>query len=166
MQLAPGPSYLLRRIPYFAIPSTFVYACLTLAKQHLGLAIPSWLTVFAAVFARPGIFIFNRYYSRFSDSRNAALNNATLAPHIRESAFTVISKLSQSFRDGYPGKSSCWPCTSCSKLTILCCNFFVADIVLDYAKEYGNAYQLRLFTDNRVRVFTPESCSIKMVTFA
>jgi hypothetical protein len=103
MQLSPGPSYLLQSVPYFATPSTIVYACLTLAKKHLSLAVPNWLTVAAVIFARPAIFIFTRYYSRFADSRNAAANNAVLAPLVRQSAFSVISKITESFRNGYPG---------------------------------------------------------------
>ena len=102
MQLAPGPLYLLRNLPYFAIPSAIVYACLTLAKEHLSPAIPTWLTVFIAVLARPAIFIFNRHYSRFADNRNAAANNAVVAPHVRGSALSLISKLSRA-RKGYPG---------------------------------------------------------------
>ena len=103
MQLPPGPSYLLRSFPHFAIPSTIVYACLTLAKKNLNLAVPTWLTVSAVILARPAIFFFNRYYSRFADSRDAAANNAVLAPYVRESAFSVISKISESVTKGYPG---------------------------------------------------------------
>jgi hypothetical protein len=105
MQLAPGSSHLLRSVPYFAIPSVIVYVCLTLAKGYLGIqnAIPTWLAVFGAVFARPVIFIFNRYYSRFADSGDAAANNAVVAPHVRESPFAVISKIIQSLKKGYPG---------------------------------------------------------------
>ena len=102
MQLAPGPLYLLRNLPYFAVPSTIAYACLTLAKEHLSLAIPSWLTVFIAVLARPAIFIFNRHYSRFAVIRNAATNNAVVAPHVRGTALSLISKLARAGK-GYPG---------------------------------------------------------------
>ena len=31
------------------------------------------------------------------------------------------------------------------------CPFFVADFIVDASEEYGNIYQLRLLTDNRVR---------------
>jgi hypothetical protein len=103
MQLAPGPLYLLQNLPYFAVPSTIVYACLTLAKEHLNLAIPTWFTVFIAVLARPAIFIFNRYYSRFAVSRDAAANDAVVAPHVRGSAISAISKITESFKKGYPG---------------------------------------------------------------
>ena len=103
MQLPPGPSYLLHSFPYFVVPSTIVYACLTLANEHLTLAIPTWLTVLIAILARPAIFLFNRHYSRFADSRNAAANNAVVPPHVRESPFNVISKISKSFKKGYPG---------------------------------------------------------------
>ncbi|KAF8814621.1 hypothetical protein BYT27DRAFT_7249899 [Phlegmacium glaucopus] len=97
MQLVPGPLYLLRTFPYFAVPSTIVYAGLTLAKEHLSLPVPSWLALFIALLARPTIFIFNKYYSRLAESRNAAANNAIVAPHVRESAFTIISKIAHSY---------------------------------------------------------------------
>ena len=103
MQLPPGPLYLLRGFPYFAVPSTIVYTCITLAKKHLSLAVPTWLTAAAVILARPTISIFNQYYSRFADNRDAAANNAVLAPIIRESIFSVISKISTSFKKGYPG---------------------------------------------------------------
>ena len=102
MQLAPGPLYLLQNLPFFAVPSTIVYACLTLAKEHLSLAVPTWLTVFIAVLARPAIFIFNRHYSWFADNRDAAANNAVVAPHVRGTALSLISKLARA-RNGYPG---------------------------------------------------------------
>ena len=102
MQLAPGPLYLLRNLPYFAVPSTIVYACLTLAKEHLSVALPTWLTVIIAIFARPTIFIFKRHYSRFADKRDAAANNAVIPPHVRGTGFSLISKLARA-RNGYPG---------------------------------------------------------------
>ena len=103
MQLPPGPLYLLRNFPYFVVPSTIVYACLTLAKKHLNLEIPIWLTVFTVLLARPAIFILNRYLLRFADSRHAAANNAVVAPRVRASAFSIISKITYSLKKGYPG---------------------------------------------------------------
>jgi hypothetical protein len=103
MQLAPGPSYFLRNFPYFVVPSTIVYACLALAKRNLSFAVPTWLTVSAVILARPAIFIFSRYYSRYADNRDAAANNAVIVPHVRESPFYVISKISESVTKGYPG---------------------------------------------------------------
>ena len=103
MQLPPGPLYLLRTFPYFAVPSSIVYACLTLAKGSLSFPIPTWLIVSTTVLARPAIFIFNRYYSRIADSRAAAANNAVVAPHVRESPLSIISTITKSIREGYPG---------------------------------------------------------------
>jgi cytochrome P450 len=137
MQLPPGPSYLLRSFPYFAVPSTIVYACLSLAKEH----IPTWLTVFAAVFARPTIFIFNRYYSRIAESRDAAANNAVIPPHVRESPFSIISKIDQSFKKGYP-----------------------TDFMLELTEEYGNIFQLRLLTDNRIVTVEPHHVKAILAT--
>ena len=117
MKLAPGPLYVIRNLPYFVVPSTIVYTCLTLAKEHLNiLAIPTWLIVFISVLARPAIFIFNRHYSTFVDSRNAAANNAVVAPHVRRSALSLVSKLAGAGK-GYPGQilALCF----CPKLTTM-----------------------------------------------
>ena len=160
MQLAPGPLYLIRNLPYFVIPSTIVYACLTQAKEHhlSVLALPTWLTVLIAVLARPALFIFNRHYSRFADRRKAAANNAVVAPHVRRSAFSLLAQLARAAK-GYPGLIILrFPCLNLTAMLL----FFVADFMLDWTKEYGNIFQLRLLTDNRVRcVFTfPHSWSI------
>ena len=103
MHFPPGPLYLLCNFPYFAIPSAIVYACLILAKQHLNLDIPTWLTASTVLLARFAIFVFNRYYSRFADSRNAAANNAVVAPRVRESVFSIMSKIAINLKEGYPG---------------------------------------------------------------
>ncbi|KAF8810023.1 cytochrome P450 [Phlegmacium glaucopus] len=141
MQPVPGPLYLLRTFPYFAVPSIIVYASLTLAKEHVSLPVPSWLAIFITILARPAIFIFNSYYSRLADSRNAAANNAIVAPHIREPAFTIISKMARSFKEGYP-----------------------ADAILDWTKEYGHVYQLRLLTDNRIITTEPHHIKAMLTT--
>ena len=104
MQLAPGPLYFLRNLPFFAVPSIILYACLTLAKEHLSFNIPTWLTIFIAFLARPAIFIFNRHYSRFADNRDAAANNAVVAPHVRGTALSLMSQLARAIaKKGYPG---------------------------------------------------------------
>ena len=38
--------------------------------------------------------------------------------------------------------------------------FLVADFLLNLTKVYGNSYQIRLFTDSRVRAFVPYPSSI------
>ncbi|KAF8816540.1 cytochrome P450 [Phlegmacium glaucopus] len=141
MQLPPGPLYLLRTFPSFAIPSTIVYASLTLAKEHLSLVIPVWVAVFTALLARPAILIFNRYYSRFADNRHAAANNAVVAPCVRGSAFSIINKMSNSFKHNYP-----------------------ADSLLRWVQEYGNTYQLRLLTDNRIVTVEPHHVKAILAT--
>lgn len=101
--LPPGPLYILCNFPYFAIPSTIVYACLVLAKKDLNLDIPTWITIFIVILARPAIFVFTRYYSRFADGRHAAANNAIIAPSVQESAFSMMSKIAKNMKEGYPG---------------------------------------------------------------
>lgn len=148
MQLPPGLLYLLRNLPYFALPPAIVYACLTLAKEHLSLVIPTWFAVFAVLLAQPTRFIVNKYYSRVLDSRNAAANNAILAPRVQETALSMISKLSRDAEIGYPGLML--PFCLLSKTNNYA--LLTAESMLNWTKKYGNIFQLRLLTDNRVRV--------------
>ena len=162
MQLPPGPSYLLRNFPYFAIPTIIAYACLTLANEYLSLAIPQWLRFLIPIFARPTVFILNRYYSRFADARNAAAHNAVEPPRVRGTALSLIFKMSRS-RGGYPGVMfdvlAFLPKANSYAL-------IVAASMLERTKEYGNTFLLRLLTDNRVRVFIPHPWNMKKPSLA
>ena len=151
MHFPPGPLYLLCNFPYFAIPSTIVYGCLILAEKHLNLDIPTWLAVFTVLLARPAIFVFNRYYSRFADSRHAAANNAVVAPRVQESAFSILSKIANNLKEGYPG--TLWFFVEFKSLSKpYNYVFLVAESTQDWANEYGNVFQLELLTNNRVRL--------------
>ncbi|KAF8164796.1 cytochrome P450 monooxygenase pc-3 [Crassisporium funariophilum] len=141
MELPPGPTYLLRKIPHFALPSTIVYLCLKVANDQLDVAIPTWLMATLAALARPALFFFHRYYSRFADQSAAVAYNATLAPHIRESPFSIIADIVESQTTGHPG-----------------------DYMLDKMHEYGNVMTLRLLTDNRVITAEPDHIKAMLAT--
>jgi hypothetical protein len=162
MQLPPGPSYLLRSFPYFAIPAIIAYACLTLANEYLSLPIPKWLRFFIPIFARPTVFILNRYYSRFADTRNAAAHNAIEPPRVRGAALSLIFKMSRS-RGGYPGVMFG---VSVFLPKVNSYAPIVAASMLERTKEYGNTFLLRLLTDDRVRVFIPHLWSMKKLSLA
>ena len=152
MRFPPGPLYLLQNFPSFAIPSIIVYTCLTLSKKHLNIDIPTWLTVFTVLLARPAFSIFNRYHSRFADSRNAAANNAVLAPRVRESAFSIISKMVNNLKNGYPGTFQwSWKKKYSKPYNYI---FLVGDSTRGWANKYGNVFQLGLLTNNRVRLLS------------
>ncbi|KAF8164780.1 cytochrome P450 [Crassisporium funariophilum] len=73
-----------------------------LAREQLDVAIPAWLMITAVLLTRPALFVSKRYYTRFSEARAAAANNAILAPHVRESAIHIITAFGASIKDGYP----------------------------------------------------------------
>ncbi|KAF8164775.1 cytochrome P450 monooxygenase pc-1 [Crassisporium funariophilum] len=144
MELPPGPVYLLRLVPFFAIPSTIVYLCLKLAREQLDVAIPTWLMITAVLLARPALFVYKRYYTRFAEAKAAAANNAILAPHVRESAIHIMTAFGASIKDGYP-----------------------ADIVDEWLNEfgtYGKTVTLRLLTDNRILTAEPENIKAMLAT--
>jgi hypothetical protein len=102
MASPPGPAYLLWLFPYFLIPSAAVYASLRLL-DILIINIPSWLVIAATVAARPTIFLFNFYLGNsWADKRGADSRGAILPPVVQESTMSIIPRLLEGTRSGYP----------------------------------------------------------------
>jgi hypothetical protein len=102
MAIPPGFSYLLWLFPYFAIPSSAVYVSLRLLDV-LTINTPSWLVIAATVLARPTIFLFNFYIGTpWADNRGAVSRGAILPPVVQESTMSIIPRLLEGTRSGYP----------------------------------------------------------------
>jgi hypothetical protein len=106
LKLQPGLGHLLGFLPNFIVPSATVYLSLRLLQERLNLAIPSSLVIASTVLARPLLFVVTRYYTIWANNRAAIANGAVLAPKVQESTFSVISALTNSIKNGYPGASS------------------------------------------------------------
>lgn len=109
MELPPGPLYLFRLIPALAIPSALVFAALKLAERELGTSPPAWMVVIALLTIHPFLFIAERCFSKYRDSRNAAANSAFLPPNVTEqwpyfAGLSMMSQMVQELKAGYPGK--------------------------------------------------------------
>lgn len=106
LKLQPGLGHLLGFLPNFVVPSATVYLSLRLLQERLNLDIPSSLVIASTVLARPFLFVVTRYYTIWTNNRAAIANGAVLAPKVQESTFSVISALTNSIKNGYPGTSS------------------------------------------------------------
>ncbi|KAJ3512922.1 hypothetical protein NLJ89_g3244 [Agrocybe chaxingu] len=146
MAIPPGPRYLFSLLPFFLGPPAVVYAGLRLADTCLGLVVPTWVTVAAVVLARPFLSIFQRYYTRYKDRKAAAANYASIVPHVEEKrpnfgGLSIMSALVKDLKTGYPG-----------------------DMTLTWMEKYGNVFQLRLISDNRIVTFEPDHIKAILAT--
>jgi hypothetical protein len=64
-----------------------------------------------------------------------------MAPYVGGGPLTIMSKLSRQFKNGYPGH-----------------------LFLDWTKEYGNVYQLRLLNDTRIVTIEPQHVKAILAT--
>ncbi|KAF9530969.1 cytochrome P450 [Crepidotus variabilis] len=104
MPLLPvGVVYLLKLLPYFVIPSAFVYLSLQSIGEFLNIHIPTWALVAASISARPLLSGFSHRYKYRQDAKTAERLGARLAPHVNEHAFTVMKKALRSIKSGFPG---------------------------------------------------------------
>ena len=106
MPTPPGVAYLLRLIPFFAVPSGAVYVSLRFLQEYKPYPItyiPSWFIVVSSIFARPVLFFVKKFYNDWADKRAAAQLGAALPPNIEEGAFKIIQEMIESTRIGYPG---------------------------------------------------------------
>ena len=145
MGIPPGPKYIFQLLPFFLFPPAAVFGLLRLLRTHAGIALPTWVSVVAIVLARPLLSVFQRYHRRYVDRKAAVAHNAFIIPHVEEkrpafAGLSIIKALVRDFQDGYPG-----------------------DKLLEWNEKYGNVYQLRLPSDNRVSWPSP-CCSPELTS--
>ncbi|KAH9483075.1 Cytochrome P450 monooxygenase 75 [Psilocybe cubensis] len=136
--IPPGPLYLLKLLPFFLGPPTVAISILRADAVFANRAIPTWLYIAAALLARPLFSVFQRYYTRYSVAKAAAASGAFVIPHVQEerpafAGLSLMKQLVQDLKNGYPG-----------------------DLILKWKEMYGNVYQLRLVSDNRIVTFEPD----------
>jgi len=111
MDVPPGIRYLNSLVPFFAIPPCIVLLAIRITNVYLGANISTTLTVLATLLARPALSVFQRYYTRYVDRRNAAANNAFILPHVEEkrpnfAGLSIMKLLLEDFKHGYPGNTT------------------------------------------------------------
>ncbi|PPR02520.1 hypothetical protein CVT26_012004 [Gymnopilus dilepis] len=146
MGIPPGPKYIFQLLPFFLFPPAAVFGLLRLLRTHAGIALPTWVSVVAIVLARPLLSVFQRYHKRYVDRKAAVAHNAFIIPHVEETrpafaGLSIIKALVRDFQDGYPG-----------------------DKLLEWNEKYGNVYQLRLPSDNRIITFEPDHVKAILAT--
>jgi hypothetical protein len=105
MSLPPGPAYLLRIIPYYA-PSLLICLGFRWLQEydHTLQGIPTWLLILATLVARPLCAFLSLYWADFANARTAATHGAVRPPTVKEGTLSLISRMAESTRHGYPGK--------------------------------------------------------------
>lgn len=150
--IPPGPLYLLKLLPFFLGPPAVALAVLRADAVFVNRAVPTWLYITVALLARPFLSIFQRYYTRYTIAKAAAASGAFVIPHVHEErpGFAGLSLMKQFIKDlknGYPGECQ-RGCDVCTEL--IRHQLFLGDLILKWKETYGNVYQLRLISDNRV----------------
>lgn len=113
MEMPPGPLYLFKLLPFFLVPPVTVIAILRIDQVFLGTKVPTWLYIAAGLLVRPFLSIFQRYYTRYLDSRAADANAAFIIPHVEEkrpgfAGLSIMSALVKDFKNAYPGECFCF----------------------------------------------------------
>ncbi|KAJ3503620.1 hypothetical protein NLJ89_g8348 [Agrocybe chaxingu] len=141
MNLPPGPTYLLRLFPSYAIPSTLVYFSLRNLANWATFSISSWLLVFVSFLARPLFFFAQVQYANLINKREAAKMGAVLAPTVKASGLQTIKIMVETLREGYPGED-----------------------FRRWAEDYGHTYQLNLLKDTALFTDDPEAVKAILAT--
>lgn len=110
MHIPPGPAYVACLLPIFFVPSAIVYGTFAVLEKRLSCEIPYWLVLTLSILARPILFVFRRYYTRFQNKRHAAALGAEVMPYVEErwprfGGFSTMKLLINNFKYGYVGES-------------------------------------------------------------
>lgn len=111
MHIPPGPAYLVGLLPIFLVPSAIVYGTFAVLENRLSESceIRYWLILTLSILARPILFVFRRYHTRFQNRRHAAALGAEVMPYVEErwprfGGFSTMKLLINNFKYGYVGK--------------------------------------------------------------
>ena len=102
MALPPGPVYLIQNAPRLAIPPLTVYALSYLVPFPLAM----WMLGLAMLLSFPLALALRVYYANWQDARNAAMNDAIIAPRIPDptpGSVRTLKMMVNTFKNGYPG---------------------------------------------------------------
>ena len=106
MELPPGPRYVLRLIPTFAVPSLAVYLALTVLQLQGFCNLSLWFIVPAVLLAKPFLFFWDIHYSKWATRRAAASFGAVVPPVVQEWSIFTIKEIAGTTRTGHPCASN------------------------------------------------------------
>ena len=106
MELPPGPRYVLRLIPTFAVPSLAVYLTLTVLQLQGFCNLSLWFIVPAVLLAKPILFFWDIHYSKWATRRAAASLGAVVPPVVQEWSIFTIKEIAGTTRTGHPCASN------------------------------------------------------------
>ncbi|KAF9547694.1 cytochrome P450 monooxygenase pc-2 [Agrocybe pediades] len=106
MEIPPGLVYLSKRLPSYAILSTFVYLALHWARNSnvFGFGLPSWVEIVISILARPVFLAWKSVYRGYKDSWTAATLGAEIPPYVGQSIYTTLREWQRMVEKGYPAE--------------------------------------------------------------
>uniref|UniRef100_A0A0W0GF85 Cytochrome p450 n=1 Tax=Moniliophthora roreri TaxID=221103 RepID=A0A0W0GF85_MONRR len=114
------------------------------------------ITIFLALFLVVAGWTLNSIIIRSKAYRSGAI----LPPSVKESSFTIPSKILESFKNGYPGASA-FRLPSYTSGIINSKLPHVGDAFLEWHQQYGNIYTANIFSE--IRIFTMEPTHVKAI---
>ena len=143
-RLPPGPAHLTRLFLSSFPPSVAVYILVRELVKRTNLGISNALVVIAAILAKPSYVALSSILRDLAIWADAKRKGAIMAPHVYDpipGGYGIVKKMVASFKSGYPG-----------------------DIFLEWCKQYGNTYSLRVMGERRVFTFEPDHVKAILAT--
>ncbi|TFK21754.1 cytochrome P450 monooxygenase pc-3 [Coprinopsis marcescibilis] len=138
MDVSPGRRYIFELLPSLILPPLVTYGAVYALEQRQFLAAPTWVVVAAVALSKPLHLVMKVYYKRFSDMVKARKLGARVVPRVKEpwpyfAGISLLKDLSEMFRNGYVG-----------------------DILEEWSKTYGHAFQVHILMDSQVWTTEPD----------
>lgn len=120
MPLPPGLVYLSGLFRYYA-PSVLVCVGVKVLQQYDSTlrGIPSWLLVPVTVVARPLFGFASLYWGDYVNARAARANGAVLPPAVDEPTMSLLNRMAETTKNGFPGTNMFSYSPDCGILTFL-----------------------------------------------
>lgn len=95
--LPPGPRYVIKQLPNLIVPPFVVYVLSRISREHLNIALPTWLLVLAYVFSWPLALVALIQWNDFSNARRARSWGAVIPREVDHKYPGSVDLLQQMF---------------------------------------------------------------------
>ncbi|KAG7440388.1 cytochrome P450 monooxygenase pc-3 [Guyanagaster necrorhizus] len=139
--LSPSFVFLSRTIFFLAIVPCSTFWALQSFLRESGFALPSWFWFVVPLATQLLFAVVHNWFTGVTAERDAAAQGAIMAPCVRGSSTSNLRKLSDGFRNGYPG-----------------------EVLQKWSEEYGNTFTFNSFSGKGLRkMFTTEPEHVKAI---
>ncbi|PBK98060.1 cytochrome P450 [Armillaria gallica] len=139
--LPPGFAFLSKTLFFVVLLPCSAFWALQSLLLPTGLILPSWMFFVVPLVAQLIFAMLRNYFTSFTIERDAAAQGAIMVPGVQGSSISILRKMSDSFKNGYPEET-----------------------FQKWSEEYGHTFTFNFFSEKQMFTTEPEHIKALLAT--